>query len=337
MSTRHHTATADPPLLLIPELALAHAATDALARHASPPLVFVHGPSGVGKTQLASQFVRTCRAGVHVTASQFAAELADASSRRSIAAFQEHYRQLDVLVCEDLQSLKGRSETQRQLVHVIDELTTGDGRVLLTATRPPGQINGLNPRLVNRLHGGVCAGVRPPGLASRVHLLEHFAATRQLPLRGDIARRLARALPVSPRELLAGIRQLDALARDVNGPVDDRLVDRLLRGHLAAATPSMPQVARAVARSFGVTVSSLKSRSREQRLVLPRHCAMYLCRELTGSVYRQIATYFGGRNHATALHACSRLQQQLQVQPDLRQQLHSIRSSLAGHERSAGE
>ena len=323
------------PLLLVPEIRLAHTAITQLGSRSRsrPPSVYITGPPGTGKSHLARLFLQadTGRK-ASVLASEFAAELAEAAQHRDIPEFQDRFRKLDTLVCEDLQALVGRKESQQQLLAVIDEILGRGGRVLITASRLPGRLDRFDRKLVSRCRGGVVVSVRRPGPASRLQLLEHFASRHQVPLPVDVAQLLAQKITGSPRDLISALGQLETLSRISGGVIDTAMARNVVAGDAEAKPPGLAQIARVVARHFGVSARRLRERSRAQHIVVPRQCAMLLARELTGTIYSKIAAYFGCSNHTTVLHACRRMQQRLGNEPELRQLIHSIHAELTGRE-----
>ncbi len=328
------------PLLLIPEIRLAHTAVAQLRSESQsrPSCVYVAGPPGTGKSHLARLFVQESGGGGKlVLASEFAAELAEAAQLKAVAAFQERYRRLNTLVCEDLQALAGRSESQLQLLAVVDDLLGRGGRVLLTASRLPGRLDRFDNKLVSRCRGGLVVSVRRPGPASRLQLLEHFASRRQVPLPADAAQVLAQKITGSPRDLLAALGQLETLARISGSVIDTKMATSMVSGDTTADPPGLQQIARVVARQFGIATPRLRERSRAQHVVVPRQCAMLLARELTGAIYSEIAAFFRCKNHTTVLHACRRMRERLKDEPELRRLVHSIHAELTGREEPGGE
>ena len=323
------------PLLLVPEIRLAHTAITQLGSRSRsrPPSVYIAGPPGTGKSHLARLFLQADTGHkASVLASEFAADLAEAAQHRDIPEFQDRFRKLDTLVCEDLQALVGRKESQQQLLAVIDEILGRGGRVLITASRLPGRLDRFDQKLVSRCRGGVVVSVRRPGPASRLQLLEHFASRHQVPLPVDVAQLLARKITGSPRDLVSALGQLETLSRISGGVIDTAMARSVVAGDVEAKPPGLAQIARVVARHFGVSARRLRERSRAQHIVVPRQCAMLLARELTGTIYSKIAAYFGCSNHTTVLHACRRMQQRLGNEPELRRLIHSIHAELTGRE-----
>ncbi|MCH7688577.1 MAG: ATP-binding protein [Planctomycetes bacterium] len=325
------------PFLLLKENHFAFAAVEQLGWREQPAtqrLVFLSGPAGSGKSHLARQFVRhesSVRPSVriaHLTAAEFAAEFAEAAENRAIHRFQQSYRSLQTLVLEDIGALVNRFATLQQLCFVLDEILINGGRVLLSNRRPPGELHDMPPRLINRCRSGVCAVIRSLGYSSRVSIVEHFAQTRQMPIPPDAARLLAHELPVSPRELLATIAQLDHYARHSSSQINQVIVCRYLDGEVKPKPPTLTDITRAVARCFHTTATDLRSHSRKQAFVVPRQCAIYLARSLTPLSLSRIAEFFGQRHHSSVAHAYRRMKLILHEQPDIRQHLVQICNTL---------
>ncbi|MCA9072617.1 MAG: AAA family ATPase, partial [Planctomycetaceae bacterium] len=280
-------------------------------------LVFVSGPSGTGKSLLLREFLRQNPSVTRnsdsaiLTASEWSAEFAEASQNQTIDAFQEKYRSLELLILEDIAPLSGRRESQTQLQAVLDEILSVGGRVLISSNQPAGSLERFSRRLINRFHGGVSVSIRLPDFDSRVQLLQHFAAARQIPLPTSVAEVLAHALPVSPRELLASLIQLETLARRQKASLTPALTEHYLHQEIMPQPATLSEVAKAVARQFDVPLSGLRGKKRAQGVVLPRQCAMFLARELTDQSLLTIAQFFGRRHHSTVVHACKRMESAL--------------------------
>jgi chromosomal replication initiator protein len=320
------------PFLVLPENRFAHTAI--IASDETAQAVFLYGPSGVGKTELATQAVealldRLPQSRVqHLTASQFAAEFAEASTNKTIPLFQSLTRQVDLLVIEDIHALEGRPETQTQLLSLTNELLSSDCRVIWTSHKSPGELKQFLPRLISRFRGGVLAALRLPGPESRRKLIEHFARTRHFNISPAALKLLADELAVSPRELLSALQRLTALARHDRRPVDSDLVRKFLAHDAPPQKLKIDDICRAVARQFGTTATELRSQKRSRSAALPRQCAMLLSRELTASSLERIGRFFGGRDHSTVVHACQRVLELVESEPDLRTHLNQIRHSL---------
>jgi chromosomal replication initiator protein len=339
VSTPRRNAAVDaPPFLVLSENQLAYAAVSALNEAPAArvcPVVTVHGPAGSGKSHLATQLVQIvgrqhpAAAVSHVLAGEFAAEWAEAVRTRSIRQFEEMYADLRLMVCEDIQDLRNRTGTQEAIVSLIDDLSSRGCRVLLTATSPPGEISGLSPRLVNRCHGGVCVRIDLPGRASRLKLLRHFAALQQIPVPLDVLEHISAYEPGSPRELRGALAQLVQQSSQSGQPVSLATAKRLHGTDGAETDRPVAEIAREVARQFGVALRILRSTSRTSAAVVPRQAAMFLSRELTNAPYSAIGEYFAGRSHSTVVHACRRFEELLEHDSRLGAMADNVRRMLA--------
>ena len=323
-------------LVLVPENRFAHAAAIRLLdpSNTAVPIVTVFGPSGVGKSQLARHIARQSLAErpdlrvLHQTASQLAIELAKASQAGVLDEFQTTYRRLQLFVCEDVQVLERRKETQQQLLAIIDEIIREGGRVLLTSTQPPGELKGLCPKLVNRCHGGVCGAIDLPGPGTRAVLLQEFAQSRGLVLRDQWVQKLARRIDGTPRELMGAVVHLETIAADRRSTIDEQVIAEYVNRLQTPAGPTIAEITKKVAAVFDVSAKQVRQGGRGQAVVVPRQVAMFLAREGTGHRYTEIGRYFAGRRHSTVVHACQQIRQRLLEDGLLRQQVQQICHSL---------
>ncbi len=297
-------------------------------------LVTISGPSGCGKSHLARHLIREALLAepqlleASYTAAEFAANFASASQSGCIPEFQNSMRRLQLLVIEDLQALESRPESQQQLLAVIDEIVARGGRVLLTSDKPVGELKKLPAKLVNRCHGGICAEIALPGPGTRTTLLSHFAAALQLPVPEDVLRLLAARLPVSCRELHGALVKLRTLADGNRERIDVHSAMTIIRELSERNGPSLSDIARAVSAEFSVPVAEMRSPGRVQAVVIARQTAMYLSRKLSDKSLSAVGEYYGGRNHATVLHACRRAAEQLEEDQEYAQRVRNIRHVL---------
>jgi len=324
-------------LVLVKENRLAHAAVTRLAQaNADDPVgvVYLYGPSGVGKSHFVRHFVREANRHaprlrlVAATTSEFVARLSEAFARNAQAEFEAEHSALDLLVLEDLAAIEGRPAAQRMLEVILDALKRSGGRVMVTSTSLPGKLKNVIPRLVSRLRGGLCVPIELLDETSRLNFAQHFAASRQIPLSSQAAEVLARRGPATPREILAALVNLDLDARNNERDSDAKLVEAQLK---AAKTPqdrSLTQIAKAVAEFYGVPLKQLRSSARLKRSVLARQVAMLLARELSGQPAVVIARFFWRKNHTTVVHACSRTRALLAADPTLARDIERLRRTL---------
>lgn len=322
------------PFLVLDENRLAWTAVDAFSTNeesasVQPESVLVYGPSGCGKSHLCDLLARANKdAAQIVSSSDFVEQVARNFKVANTFDPVSEYSPLDFLIIEDVQHLCRHQSAQRVFATLMDELRRSETTVVCTSNQPPAELKGLIPRLANRFRGGLCVAVRIPGPASRVKLLSHFCSHLQIAIPQPVIRLFANELAVSPRELLGLLLRFDDLATQQKTMPDARLARAFLKQEIAPTTVEVEDVAKAVARQFGVRLADMRSKARDQVVSVPRQCAMLLSRELTGDHYSRIGEYFGGRSHSTVLHACNRIRQQLKNDAGLRQQLKRAQQML---------
>ena len=311
------------PLIPLAEQRLVRTALRRLLKSASEGkgrLLYLVGPAGSGKSALLAESFREHLSSqvtpLQFTAAEFAAQLAEASSTQKIPEFQERFRSVSVLVCEDLQALERRPESARQLLATIDELLAHGSDVIVSSTKLPGQLESFPAKLVSRFRGGIIVSLKLPGSESRTELLRLFCRQRRLSISRDALSLLAEALVVSQREMIGIVTQLAELHRSLKRSD----IEAFLRDKLPSKSITPLTVARAVAREFGITLPALRSSRRSQALVLPRQCAMWLCRKLCHSSYPELGEFFS-RQHSSVIHAVRKLEARIDKEPALRQRL----------------
>lgn len=322
--------------LAFPENKLAVAAIQRLApltRRRTLQFVTLVGPPGTGKSRLARELVRSWEAKrtdgkiIYVTASEYAAQFAEASAADSIRQFQIRYRK-DILlfICEDIQALAGRKETQQQLIAALDEVTESGGCVLLTSTTMPSGIRRLSSRLTNRIRGGLCIDVPLPGASSRKKLLEHYLLSESVRLTKEEIAEISQKHEFSPRELQGLLQHLKATQRTGRGT--QLSSSEVLEQITVREQYTLPEIASATSKVFGVKVSDLKSPRRSKSISTARQVAMYLARELTDLKYKTVGEFFGRGNHSTVIHACKKIGSLIETNPILAHNVELVEKRL---------
>jgi chromosomal replication initiator protein len=327
----------------LPEQAFARAALSRLSdfgrrANAGGSLTYLAGPAGIGKSFLARHAIREARRRhsksrfLVAPAEELANLLTAADQQQDLADLLEQFDQLDLLVCEDLQSLEGDAARQDHLLELVDRLSRGSTHLLITGRKLPGELREFSSRWVSRCHGGLCVTLPSLSAESRAELITHMAQLRHLPITEPVAPTanwLAERWAISPREIASLMARLSLHCQQHPVVVDVPFLERWLSQDSPAVLLSFEAITTVVASEFGIEPCELRSRSRQPGLIVPRQCAMFLAKELTGRPLELIGHYFGDRSHTTVSHSLSRLKELLPTAPTLRQQIQRLRKRLA--------
>jgi chromosomal replication initiator protein len=306
---------------------LAHAASLAVAElpgQAYNPL-FLHAPPGLGKTHLLQaigNYVLSFGDGAAVrytTAETFTNHFVRALGSRSIDRFKQAYRNADVLLIDDVQFLASKAKTEEEFFHTFNALYETGRQLVLTCDRLPRQLVAVEERLRERFESGLVAVIKPPDHATRVAILRKRAALDRIPVT-DVAvlELIADRITDNVRVLEGALIRIVAYHSLTQLPIDVRLAEEVLdeihpRPHPKAASTSVGDIQNAVASYYGLALAQLISSSRAAGVIWPRQVAIHLARALTNASLNAIGEAFGGRNHATVLHACKRVTERMNL------------------------
>jgi chromosomal replication initiator protein len=323
---------------------LAHAAALAVAEMPSQAYnpLFICGPPGVGKTHLLSAIASLLLAhspGLSVratTGEAFTNEFLLALSDGRTDIFKSRFRDVDVLLMDDVQFLERKTKTEEEFFHTFNALHDGGRQIVLTSDRPPRDLQALEDRLRERFQAGLVADVEPPDLATRVTILRKRADhDRVLVEEEDALEIIAERIDTNVRALEGALIRIVAFSsltgRALTSALALEVLDSLYpRGALPARSRerSVKEIQTAACRHFGLSSEELLSPGRTARVTWPRQVAMFLARELTGESLPAIGRQFGGRDHTTVLHACRRTAARIADDEPSRRSVESLRSSL---------
>jgi chromosomal replication initiator protein len=325
---------------------LAHAASLAVAElpgQAYNPL-FLHAPPGLGKTHLLHAIGNyvTAFGGTTVvrytTVEAFTNHFIRAIGSHSLEDFKRTYRDADVLLIDDVQFLASKAKTEEEFFHTFNALYESGRQLVLTCDRLPQALLGVEERLRERFEAGLVADIRPPDVPTRVAILRKRVMLDRIPLAD------AGVLEAIAERITDNVRALEgALIRVVayhsltgsRGGIDLGLTMTVLDTMYPQRVPakrrtSIEQIQATVASRYGLAVSELVSPSRAARIAWPRQLAIYLAREFTGTSLQTIGQAFGGRNHATVLHACKRVSERLAGDRQLCEELTELKAAVSG-------
>ena len=320
---------------------LAHAAALAVAElpgQAYNPL-FLHAPPGLGKTHLLhaiGNYVFAFGGSTRVryaTIEAFTNQFVSALSSRTLEAFKHAYRDVDVLLIDDVQFLASKARTEEEFFHTFNALYETGRQLVLTCDRLPSALVSVEQRLRERFEAGLVADIQPPDFSTRVAILRKRAILDGVPLADHaVIDAIAERVTDNVRSLEGALIRVVAYHSLTGRPIDLELTISVLdtmypqRGR---RTLSIGRIQAAVASHYDLAVSELLSPSRAARIAWPRQLAMYLARELTSTPLNTIGEAFGGRNHATILHACKRVSDRLAGDQEARAELEHLRTAIA--------
>lgn len=294
----------------------AHAAAVAVAEapaKAYNPL-FIYGESGLGKTHLLhaiGHYARSLYPGTrvrYVSSEEFTNEFINSIRDGKADAFRKRYRDMDILLVDDIQFLASKESTQEEFFHTFNTLHNANKQIVLSSDRPPKQLVTLEDRLRNRFEWGLITDVQPPELETRIAILRKKAVQEQLNAPPEVLEFIASRISRNIRELEGALIRVTAFASLNRQPVDLGLTEIVLKDLIPGGEDAAPEITAtaimaATADYFGHTVDDLCGASRSRVLVTARQIAMYLCRELTDLSLPKIGAQFGGRDHTTVMHA----------------------------------
>jgi chromosomal replication initiator protein len=292
----------------------AHAAGVAVAEQpakAYNPL-FIYGGSGLGKTHLLhaiGHYTKTLFKGTHVryiSSEEFTNEFINSIRDDKAASFQRRYRDIDVLLVDDIQFLSGKVQTQEEFFHTFNTLHNANKQIVITSDLPPKQLPDFEDRMRSRFEWGLITDVQPPDLETRIAILRKKTTQERLIAPPEVLEYIASKISTNIRELEGALIRVTAFASLNQQPVDLAITEAVLKDLLPSDVGpeiTAAQIMGACASYFGVSIEELCGASRSRTLVTARQISMYLCRELTDLSLPKIGQAFGGRDHTTVMHA----------------------------------
>ena len=295
-----------------PSNQFAHAASVAVAEAPSRSYnpLFLYGGVGLGKTHLMhaiGQYLLERMPGLkltYISSERFMNEMINAVQHKRVLSFRERYRNIDVLLMDDIQFLAGKEGTQTEFFHTFNSLYDAQKQIVISSDGPPHDIPALAERLRSRFEWGLIVDIQPPDLETKVAILKKKAGAEAVPLPDDVALFIAGRNKSNVRELEGSLIRLIAYASLTGRKIDLSLAQDVLRDTLGGdRAVTIDTLQEFVARHYQMRVSELKSRNSSRAVALPRQVAMYLCKQLTNASLPQIGKSFGGKHHTTVIHS----------------------------------
>lgn len=320
--------------------AAARAVAKAPARTYNP--LFLHGSVGLGKTHLMQAIGAEIRKHkpnyrvLYVTSEQFTNEFISAIQHGELAKFRKHYRQVDILLIDDVQFLAGKDRSQEEFFHTFNSLFDGSKQIVLTSDSPPNEINNIEKRLISRFEWGLTAELQPPDMETRVAILRHKIGIMSEELSDDVIRFIANHVKSNVRRLEGALTRVAAFSslhgKAITVPQVEVLLKDLLQ-HENHQMVSIDTIQRKVAETYDIRLADMTSKRRPAHIALPRMVAMHLSRRLTDASLSEIGESFGGRDHGTVLHANRTIEKKMKTDEKLRQVVGYLVEKLGGEQR----
>jgi chromosomal replication initiator protein len=295
--------------------------------------LFIYGGVGLGKTHLiqaichqiknnAGPNIKIC----YVSSERFTNELIDAIVHRSTNNFRQKYRNLDVLVIDDIHFIAGKESTQEEFFHTFNTLYDAHKQIVFSSDRPPKEITNLQERLVSRFGWGLATDIQPPDLETRVAILKKKIEREPVQVPDEVIFFIAQLIKTNIRELEGALIRTIAYSLLEEAPVTLDLTKEVLKDLLKEPTKliTIDFIQRCVVEEFGISLQDLKTKRRNKQVVFPRQIAMYLSRELTELSLPEIGELFGGKDHTTVLHSYKKIKEDVYSDPKLKERVDKI-------------
>ncbi|MCL2597862.1 MAG: chromosomal replication initiator protein DnaA [Paludibacter sp.] len=318
---------------------LARSAGEAIAREpgttAFNPL-FIYGQSGVGKTHLANAIGVMCKQllpkkrVLYVSANTFQIQYTDAVRKNSVNDFLNFYQTIDVLIIDDIQELEGKTATQNTFFHIFNYLHQNCKQLVLTSDRPPVAIKNIEQRLITRFKWGLNAEMEKPDFELRKAILKDKIYRDGLQIPAEIVDYIAENVTDNVRDLEGILISILAHSTLTQKNIDLKLAEKIVSRITSTAprTTTVEQIRDTVCKYYSLSVDAISTKSRKREVVQARQVAMYLCKQMTQNSLAAIGLAIGRRDHATVLHACKTVDDQIQIDKYFRNEVQEIQGML---------
>lgn len=316
----------------------AHAACVAVANQPGDnynPL-FIYGGVGLGKTHLVNAIGHQAAAHrpglkvAYLSSESFMNELIASLRRDKMDEFKRKFRNVDILILDDVQFIAGKERTQEEFFHTFNSLYESHKQIVITSDKFPKEIPGIEDRLRNRFEWGLIADIQPPDMETRVAILQKKAEVERVQLPHDVAIFLASNIDSNVRELEGSLTRLGAFASLTKAAITIDLAKDVLRNTLNGAKRevTVENIQKTICDYFNIKLGDLKAKRRTQNIALPRQVAMYLCRKYTEASFPGIGDKFGGRDHSTVIHASKTIERRIKEDPHMQSTIEKLERNL---------
>ena len=315
----------------------AHAAATAVAEQPSKSYnpLFLYGGVGLGKTHLMQAIGHTLKRRnpalrlTYISAEKFTNEVIAAIRFERTAAFRDRFRNMDVLMVDDIQFIATRERTQEEFFHTFNALYDQQKQIVISSDCPPKEISAIEERLRSRFEWGLIADIQPPDLETKIAILQKKAEREHVRLPDDVADYIARAIKSNIRELEGALIRLMAYASLTGVEINLTTAQQVLKAIVETQEKkvTIEQIQKRVGEHFGLRAQDLKIRSNSKVISFPRQVAMFLVKQLTSASLPEIGKQFGGKHHTTVLHSINKIESLRQTDKDLNKTINRLLDS----------
>ncbi len=311
--------------------AAAYSVAQSPAREINP--LFIYGSSGLGKTHLlqaVGHYItdeKPYLKVLFVSTEQFINEFITSIRNRTQESFKIKYRDVDILLIDDIQFLENKEETQNEFFHTFNALHENKKQIIISSDRPPKQIATLADRLRTRFEWGMITDIQPPNLETREAILRNKAEKIDIDITDEAYTYIARRIKSNIRALEAAVNRLKMVASFNNNPITAELAKVHLKELFdvdANQKVTLSDIMKKVSEKYQVTPEDLKSNSRQNRIILPRFTAMFLARKLTDMTTTDVGKEFGDRDHSTVVNAVNKVEDNMKKNPEFKEMLEDL-------------
>ena len=298
--------------------------------------LFIYGGVGLGKTHLINAIgneIKNSNGRLNVSyysSEKFTNELINSIRYGKMDEFRKKFRNIDVLLIDDIQFIAGKERTQEEFFHTFNSLYESHKQIVVTSDKFPKEIPGLEDRLRSRFEWGLIADIQPPDIETKQAILEAKAEQNNIILPEEVAIFLSNSVITNIRELEGYIVRIGAFSSLTSTPITINMAKNILKDIIVENSKELTieDIQKKVSNHFNIKVADIKSAKRIKSFVIPRQIAMYLCRQLTNSSYPEIGNHFGGKDHSTVIHAIRKIEKNLETDNYLKSTIKTIKNTL---------
>lgn len=298
--------------------------------------LFFYGHVGLGKTHLIQAITHKISQlhphlkHFYMSSEKFTNELIDSIRTRSTNDFRKRYRDIDVLLIDDIQFIAGKESTQEEFFHTFNYLHDNRRQIIITSDRPPKEIANLEERLSSRFSWGLITDIQPPDFETRVAILRKKMETETVKVPDEVIFFIAEQIKTNIRELEGALIRVAAYALLEEKPISLDLAKIILKDMVRESMKiiSVEMIQKTVSQFFGINLTDLRAKKRNKNIVLARQVAMYLSRKLANMSFPEIGNAFGGKDHTTVLHSCKKIELDIENNEDLKTAIFKLSTQL---------